>query len=49
MDVTSGFGFPEENDNGRRVIGFCAEMGLFASNSYFEHRNLHKYTRVARG
>ena len=28
---------------------FCAERGLCVGNTYFEHKNLHKYTRVARG
>ena len=28
---------------------FCAERGLYVGNTYFEHKNLHKYTRVARG
>ena len=37
-------GVPGENDNDRRLIDFCAE-----SNTYFEYRSLHKYTRVAGG
>ena len=28
---------------------FCAERGLCVGNTYFKHRNLHKYTKVARG
>ena len=40
---------PGENDNGRRVVEVCAERGLCVSNTYFKHRSLHKYTRVARG
>ena len=28
---------------------FCAERGVSVSNTYFEHRSLHKYKRVARG
>ena len=47
--VTGAFGVPGENDNSRRVVEFCAERGLGVSNTYFEHRSLHKYTRVARG
>ena len=38
-----------ENDNGRRLVKFCAEKGLCVGNTYFKHRSLHKYTRVARG
>ena len=32
-----------------RVIDFCAERGLSISNTYFEYRNLSKYTRMAGG
>ena len=28
---------------------FCTERGLCVGNTYFKHRSLHKYTRVARG
>ena len=34
---------------GRRVVEFCAERGLCMGNAYFEHKSLHKYTRVTRG
>ena len=44
VGITGWFGVPGENDNDRRVIDFCAE-----SNTYFEYRNLHKYTRVVGG
>ena len=47
-DGSGGFEFPEENDNGRRGIGFCAERGLPVSNTYFKHKSLHKYNRVAK-
>ena len=47
--ITGAFGVPGENDNGRRVVEFCAERGLCVDNTYFKHRRLHKYTRVARG
>ena len=48
-DITGAFGVPEENDNGRRGVEFCAERGLCVGNTYFKQRSLHKYTRVARG
>ena len=35
--------------NGRRVVEYCAERGLCVGNTYFKHRSLHKYTRVAKG
>ena len=47
-DITSAFGVPEENDNGRRVVQFYTERGLCLDNTYFKHRSLHKYIRVAR-
>ena len=47
--LTGAFGVPGENDNGRRVMEFCAERGLCVGNTYFEHRSLHNYTRVAGG
>ena len=47
--ITAGFGVSAENDNGRRVIDFCAESGLFVSNNYLELKSLDKYIRVARG
>ena len=48
VTVISAFGVPGENVNGRRVVEFCAERGLCMGNTYFKHRTLHKYTRVAR-
>ena len=47
--ITGAFGVPGENDNGRRVVEFCAERGLCVGNTYFKHRSLHKYIRVVRG
>ena len=46
--ITSAFGVTGENDNGRRVVEFCAERGLCVSNMYFNHRSVHKYARVAK-
>ena len=47
--ITGTFGVPRENDNGIRVVEFCADRGLCVANTYFKHRSLYKYTRVARG
>ena len=33
----------------RRIVEFCAESGPCIGNTYFKHKSLHKYTRVARG
>ena len=46
--ITGAFGVPRENDNGRRVVEFCAERGPCVGNTYFKHISLHKCTRVAR-
>ena len=47
--ITGAFGVPGENDNGRRIVVFSAERGLYVGKAFFKHRSLHKYTRVARG
>ena len=46
--ITGDFGVPGQNDNGRRGVDFCAERGQFVGNTYFKHKSLCKYTRVAR-
>ena len=47
-NLTGAFRVPGDNEKGRRVVEFCAERGLCVGNTYFEHKGLHKYTRVAR-
>ena len=47
--IIGAFKVAGENDDGRRVIDLCAERELCVGNAYFEHKSLHKYTRVARG
>ena len=47
--IIGAFGVPGENENGRRIVEFCAAKGLCVGNTCFEHKNLHKNTRVARG
>ena len=46
--ITGASEAPGKNDNGRRGVELCAETGMYEGNTYFEHRSLHKYTRVAR-
>ena len=31
--ITGAFGVPGENDNGQRVVEFCAERRLYAGNT----------------
>ena len=49
LGITGGFGVLGENNNGRRVIDFCAVRGLCFGNTHIEHRSLKKYTSLARG
>ena len=37
-------GVPGENDNGDRIKELCQEKGLCIANTYFKHRDIHKYT-----
>ena len=46
--ITGAFRVRGENGNGRRLVEFCEESGLCMGNTYFKHRTLYKYTRVAR-
>ena len=32
--ITGAFGVLEENDNGRRVVGFCPDRGLCVGNIF---------------
>ena len=43
--ITGAFGVPGENDNGRRVVEFCAERELCVGNTYFKHKSLYKFIR----
>ena len=47
--ITCVFRVPGENDNSRRLVEFCGEIGLCLSNTNFKHKSLHKYTRVTMG
>ena len=31
------------------MVECCAEEGLCGGNTYFKHKSLHKYTKVAKG
>lgn len=39
------FGEKTLNRNGERLIDFCIQNGLVILNSFFQHKDLHKYTR----
>jgi hypothetical protein len=44
--VTGDFGVEGENENGKKVIDFCVDKGMCVCNTFFSHKNVHKYTRV---
>jgi exonuclease III len=39
----------EPSDNGRRLLNICASYDLSVSGTYFQHRDIHKYTWYQRG
>jgi hypothetical protein len=38
------FGEEIKNDNGDRLVSICEQFELKIDNSFFEHRNIHRYT-----
>ena len=44
--VTGLHGVPGVNENGERVVDFCAEKEFCVGNTFFKHKDIHKYTRV---
>ena len=39
VGITGVFGVSGENDNGRRVVEFCAESEVCVGNTYFKHKS----------
>ncbi len=42
--VVGGYGVEGENKNGQHLVDICAERGLFISNTFFQHKIIHRYT-----
>lgn len=40
------YGEPNKNSNGQRIIDFCTVNNLFVANTFFQHADIHKYTRI---
>lgn len=45
IDVISPHGEKHRNNNGERLINFCVENNLIVTNTFYKHKNIHKYTR----
>ena len=43
-DVMGGEGLGEQNDNGERLVDFCATNGLVIGGTLFPHKTVHKVT-----
>ncbi len=46
--VVGGWGVEGVNENGEHLVDICAERGLFLSNTFFQHKMIHRY-KWARG
>ncbi|XP_050706878.1 uncharacterized protein LOC126992348 isoform X2 [Eriocheir sinensis] len=44
MDVVGKWGIPGKNENGDCLVDVCAERGMFLANTFFQHKNIHRYT-----
>ncbi len=38
------YGVEGVNENGQYLADICAERGLFLSNTFFQHKMIHRYT-----
>ncbi|XP_072389510.1 uncharacterized protein [Diabrotica undecimpunctata] len=45
IDILGMQGEDTRNDNGRRMIDFCMENNWIITNTFFEHKDIHKFTR----
>lgn len=44
-DVIGQYGEEHRNKNGERLINYCVENNLIVTNTFYPHKNIHKYTR----
>jgi len=42
--IVGKWGVPGVNENGECLVDLCSERGLFLSNTFFEHKMIHRYT-----
>ncbi len=43
-EAVGGYGVEGVNENGQHLVNICAERGLFLSNTFFQHKMIHRYT-----
>ena len=48
-EVNGGCGEETCNDNGRRLLEFCASNGMIISNTWYQHKEIHQFTWECRG
>lgn len=44
-DVIGKYGEEHTNNNGRRLIDFCLQNELIITNTFYQHKSIHMYTR----
>lgn len=44
MNAVGKWGIPGKNENGECLVDVCAERGMFLVNTFFQHKNIHRYT-----
>ena len=48
-EVIRGCGEEARNDNGRKLLEFCATNGLIVCNTWYQHKEIHQFTWECRG
>ena len=43
-EVIGGCGEETRNDNGRKLLEFCATNGLIVCNTWYQHKEIHQFT-----
>lgn len=44
-DVIGKYGEEKRNNNGKRMLQYCTLNNLIITNTFYQHRDIHKYTR----
>ncbi len=44
VGVIGKYGVEGVNENGQYLVDICAERGFFLSNTFFQHKMIHRYT-----